>query len=132
MVLDPATLDLVPRAAELLACVAGDARFKHELPAAQVEIVTPPLDSVGELAAFLAEARRDLARAAGCAAVRLAAAGVHPFAATEGELSDDERYRPTLDRFGRVARRSGSPRRSGTTCGSPAPASTRSRRPRAS
>ena len=43
MVLDPATLDLVPRGAELLSRLDGDPRFTSELPAAQIEIVTEPL-----------------------------------------------------------------------------------------
>jgi carboxylate-amine ligase len=104
MLLDPETLDLTPRAAALLGRVAGDVRFKHELPAAQVEIVTPPFETVRELAPFLARARRDLARAAD-GLVRLAGAGVHPFAAVEGELYPDARYEPTAERFGRMANR---------------------------
>ena len=43
MVLGPETLDLAPAAEDLLKRVEGDERFKGELPAAQVEIVTPPL-----------------------------------------------------------------------------------------
>jgi carboxylate-amine ligase len=104
MLLDPATLDLAPRAPELLARLGGDPRYKLEMPAAQIEIASPPLADAAEAETFLAAARADLAQAAG-GLVRLGAAGVHPFAAAEGELNDSERYRNTLERFGRVARR---------------------------
>ena len=41
MLLDGETLQLAPRAGELLAALAGDPRFKLELPAAHVELMTP-------------------------------------------------------------------------------------------
>ncbi|HKP91447.1 MAG TPA: YbdK family carboxylate-amine ligase [Thermoleophilaceae bacterium] len=104
MLLDPATLDLAPRSEELLERTGRDPRFKLELPAAQIEIVSPPAATVGELAGFLASARRDLA-AAGDGLVRLAGAGVHPFAAPEGELNRGPRYDHTAATYGRVARR---------------------------
>jgi len=42
MLLDPETLDLSPSAAEALELLEGDARFKPELPASQLEILTEP------------------------------------------------------------------------------------------
>src|SRR5947209_14420774 len=99
MLLDPETLDLAPRAAEVLARAAGDPRFKQELPAAQLEIASPPLASATEAARFLARARADLAATAGGIA-RLACAGVHPFAAAEGDLTRGERYRWAAERYG--------------------------------
>ena len=60
--LDPETLDLRPNAREVLERVDGDPRFKLELPAAQLEIVTPPCPDVATAVASLAAARRDLAR----------------------------------------------------------------------
>ena len=105
MLLDAGTLDLTPRAPELLERLGGDERFKLEMPAAQIEIVSPPLAAAGEAEAFLAAARRDLASAAGELGIRLAGAGVHPFAAIEGELNPGERYERTLREFGRIARR---------------------------
>jgi glutamate---cysteine ligase / carboxylate-amine ligase len=45
MLLDPATLDLLPRAADVVEA-AGDARFKLEMPAAQLELSLPPARSV--------------------------------------------------------------------------------------
>ena len=102
MLLDPETLDLLPRAAAVVE-PAGDPRFKLEMPAAQLELTLPPAQSVPEAIAALRAARRDLAAAAAPIG-RLAAAGVHPFAAPRGELNDTERYRLTEDEFGDIAR----------------------------
>jgi glutamate---cysteine ligase / carboxylate-amine ligase len=104
MLLDPETLDLAPRAAAVLARVEGDPRFTSELPAAQLEIVLPPVATVGEAAAALAEARAELAGAAAGLGV-LAGAGAHPFADAEGVLSAGERYEAIADRYGWAARR---------------------------
>ena len=60
--LDAETLDLLPqRARGGRARPSGDPRFKLELPAAQLEIVTPPCPDVASAVASLAAARRDLA-----------------------------------------------------------------------
>jgi carboxylate-amine ligase len=104
MLLDPDTLDLAPRASELLERAGGDGRFKEEMPAAQFEIASPALRSAADASDFLASARRDLARA-GDGLVKLACSGVHPFAAGEGELNATERYRRVFDEYGRIARR---------------------------
>ena len=104
MLLDPDTLDLTPRATELLERVEGDGRFKLELPAAQFEIMSPPLRGAPEAAEFLATARRDLQRAADGLAW-LACSGVHPFAEEEGELNAGERYKRTRREYGGLARR---------------------------
>jgi carboxylate-amine ligase len=104
MLLDPRTLDLAPRAAEVLERVEGDPRFKHELPAAQLEIVLPPASTVGEATGALTAARKDLAAAASGIGV-LAGAGAHPFAATEGEISGGERYEAIAREYGSIARR---------------------------
>lgn len=104
MLIDPATLDLAPRACELLERVDSDPRYKLELPAAQLEIMSPPLTSAAAASGFLVGARRDL-KAAAAGLVHLGAAGVHPFAGTEGELNAGERYQQTIDEYGRIARR---------------------------
>ena len=49
--LDRETLDLLPNAREVLERVDGDPRFKLELPAAQLEIVTPPCPDVASAVA---------------------------------------------------------------------------------
>jgi glutamate---cysteine ligase / carboxylate-amine ligase len=103
MLLHPGTLDLEPRALEVIARADGDARFKPELPAAQLEIVTEPAATVGQAVAQLGRARRDLARAADGIG-RLAAAGVHPFANPLGILNRGERYEATAREYGHVAR----------------------------
>src|SRR4051812_5522638 len=104
MLLDGETLDLLPRALELLDGLDG--RFKPELPAAQLEIVTPPCATAAEAIGVLGAARRDLAAAAARRmGARLAGAGVHPFAPARGELNRGERYDLTADEYGDVARR---------------------------
>jgi glutamate---cysteine ligase / carboxylate-amine ligase len=104
MLLDPETFDLVPVGPDALARMDDDSRFKLELPASQLEIVTAPAPDVPTAMRELAAGRAELAaRTEGLA--RPAAAAVHPFSATEGELNDDERYRRTAREFGRNARR---------------------------
>jgi carboxylate-amine ligase len=102
--LDAETLDLRPHAREIVERVAGDPRFKLELPAAQLEIVTPPSPDVASAVASLAAARRDLAVAAEPYG-RLMTAGTHPFTAELGVLTDDPRYIRTLAEYGERARR---------------------------
>jgi glutamate---cysteine ligase / carboxylate-amine ligase len=104
MLLDPGTLDLAPRADAVLARLDGDARFTRELPAAQVEIATEPAGRADDALAQLAVARTALLDACDGLA-RPAAAGVHPFAAPEGELNDGERYELIQDAYGPIARR---------------------------
>jgi carboxylate-amine ligase len=104
MLLDAATLDLAPRAPELLAAIGGDQRYKLEMPAAQFELLTPPCASVPEAAAHVDRARADLAEVAARLGLRVAAAGVHPFAAPLGELNPGERYDATHAEYGEVAR----------------------------
>jgi carboxylate-amine ligase len=103
MLLDALTLDLAPRAHEILAATGGDARFKPELPAAQLEIAVPPAASVPEAAAALARARTEIAAVA-APRTRLAAAGAHPFAAPEGPVNPAPRYRRLEAEFGAVIR----------------------------
>ena len=104
MLLHPESLDLEPRASDVLARLEGDPRFKPELPAAQLELLTTPVKSLEALAAQLAAGRRDLAAAAEGIGV-LAGSGTHPFAAAEGELNPADAYRLTREEYGPVARR---------------------------
>ena len=92
MLLDRETGDLARLAGEILSRVEGDPRFKRELPAAQLEIMTSPAPTVAEAIAQLAAGRRALAAAAD-GLVGLAAAGLHPLAPEEGKLSRDRRSR---------------------------------------
>ena len=102
--LDPETLDLLPHARAVLERTDGDPRFKLELMASQLEIVSPPSPDVATAVAALAQARQDLAVAAAPIG-RLMAAGAHPTAAELGVLTDDQRYRHTLNDYGERARR---------------------------
>ena len=99
MLLDPATLDLLPAAAtRARRSSATRCSLRPELPAAQVETASPVCATIAEAAAALAAARRALAGGvAGWA--RLAGAGTHPFAAPEGPLRDDPQYATLIAEF---------------------------------
>jgi carboxylate-amine ligase len=104
MLLDPATLDLAAAARDALAAVADDPRFKLELPASQIEILSAPCATVGEAAAQLAAGRRALVDALG-GRLRVAGAGAHPFASGRGVLNEGPRYDAIRAEYGEVARR---------------------------
>jgi carboxylate-amine ligase len=104
MLLDGETLDLAPRALEVIEALGGDPRFKLEMPAAQLEIVTAPHASVAEAIRELAEARRVLA-AAVSGRFRVAGAGAHPFAPGHGPLNPAPRYAAIGAEYASVARR---------------------------
>ncbi len=104
MVVDPQTLDPLPAAPALLERLSGDACFKLELPASQIEIVTPPRHTTDELREDLVQARRRLAVAIDEDA-RLLAAGVHPSASAEGELNLHGRYGEVAGEYRFVAPR---------------------------
>jgi glutamate---cysteine ligase / carboxylate-amine ligase len=102
MLLDPETLDLAPHGVAVLERLGADPGFKLELPASQLEIVTPAFANAAEVAGHLASARHRLAGAVE-GLVRPAAAGLHPFAAPLGELNPGERYDRTRRLYGPVA-----------------------------
>lgn len=104
MVLDADTFSLAPRAPEVLGRLDGDPRFKLELPASQLEIVTPPCRSVSEASALLADARRALVNATG-GDFAFAGAGIHPFSPGVGELNRGARYERIAREYGRIAQR---------------------------
>jgi glutamate---cysteine ligase / carboxylate-amine ligase len=99
MLLDRETLDLSPHAAEAVAAL-DDPRFKIEMPAAQLEIVTAPHATVADAAAELADSRRTLAERH-----RVAGAGMHPFASGLGRLNAGERYEAIEAEYATVAHR---------------------------
>ncbi len=101
---DHETLDELPLAREVHERTDGDPRFKLELMAAQLEIVTPPSPDVETAVEALRVARRDLATAAEPIG-RLMSAGAHPIASELSVLTDDPRYPHTLDDYGERARR---------------------------
>ena len=105
MLLDEETFDLAPVAHETLEVLAGDPRFKGELPAAQIELITEPADTVAEAAVQVQAARERLADAASQVGAVPAGSGAHPFAAAKGELSQDPKYEFTRSEYGPVAER---------------------------
>jgi carboxylate-amine ligase len=103
LLLDPEVFDLTPRAAEVLDALDDPSRFKPELPAAQLEIVTAPHATADAALAELADSRADLADgAAGIA--RPAATGLHPFAFPLGELAPLDAYAHTRQEYGMIAK----------------------------
>ena len=105
MVLDAATLDLAPVGARLVEAAGEGAPFKLEMPAAQLEVATPPCATLAEALAALAEGRRVLAGVAAEQGAAVACAGAHPFAAAEGPLNEGERYAAIEAAHASVARR---------------------------
>lgn len=104
MLLARDTLELAPVAPDVLALLSGDPRFKLELPASQIEITTSSRRRVGEVAEELLDARRLLVERSSDA-VRVAAAGAHPFSPGIGALNGIARYRDTIREYGGVAAR---------------------------
>jgi carboxylate-amine ligase len=104
MLLHPESFELLPRSVEALALLGDDPRYKLELPAAHLEIVTQPTAGVGEAAQLLHRARSEAASRL-AATARLASAGVHPTSPGRGELNSTERYRHTIEEYGPVAYR---------------------------
>ncbi len=104
MLLDPTTFELAPCALELLSRLDADARFKPELPASQIEILTTPSPCVGAAVDQLAAGRRELASRIGND-FRLAAAGVSPLGSGVGKLNRLPRYAGIEREYGAVARR---------------------------
>lgn len=104
MVVHPQTFDLLPSAPALLERTAGDARFKLELPASQIEIVAPPRRTIDALVEDFGAARRRLVCALGGEA-SVIGAGVHPFACAEGALNSHGGYGGLAEEYGIVARR---------------------------
>lgn len=104
MLLEPHRLELLERGPALLERLPADGRFKLEMPASQLELLTAPHSDVPAAIADLAAARRTLLDAVDGLA-RPAAAGAHPFSAAEGALNPGPRYAHTAAEYGPVARR---------------------------
>ena len=104
MLLEPRTLGLLECAPALLERLPAHGRFKLELPASQLELLTAPRPDVAGAVADLGAARRTLLEAADGVA-RPAAAGVHPFSAPVGALNPGTRYARITKEYGPAARR---------------------------
>lgn len=104
LLLEPRSFAPLPCAAEAVERIgAPGRRFRTELPAAQIEQVTDPFDTLDEAVAALRAGRAEMASALEGFA-RLAAAGTHPTAPLITPLQRTERYRPIIEEFGPVAR----------------------------
>jgi len=102
MLIDPATLDLAPVTSRVLAALRGDPRFRPELPAAQLEIVTEPAPAVIGIVEQLARAHADLLSVTTPWAL-VAGAGAHPFSSPIGAMSPARRYQEIVAEYGWAA-----------------------------
>jgi len=103
MLLDAESYALVPKGEEVLGSLGGDPRFKLELPAAQLEIVTGSHRRVSDAIGELLAGRIDL-HAAMDGRTRPSAAGVHPVSPLLGALNPGPRYERLAKEFGALAR----------------------------
>jgi carboxylate-amine ligase len=92
MLVDPASGRLLARIEDVLRNVDGDERFRAELRAAQVELVTRPYLSPADVGRELAVARLELANVVGDD-IALIACGTHPTTSCAGPITNGERYR---------------------------------------
>ena len=104
MLLDPGTLELAPMALEVLARLGGDSRYKPELPASQIEIVTAPHARVHDAVAELRRGREGLVSHTR-GEVLPVGAGVSPCGSGVGDLNVLPQYERTHREYGPVARR---------------------------
>ncbi|HYX83903.1 MAG TPA: YbdK family carboxylate-amine ligase [Gaiellales bacterium] len=104
--LDPDSLDLAPRAPELLRTLADPARFHPELSPAQIEIVSSVFRTAEEAAAAVANGRAVVLHTT-AGEVRLAGIGAHPFAEPWSAISSGRRYASIARRYRWGARRGG-------------------------
>jgi len=113
-ILDPQTLDLVPRFEELRAAAAAQdpkllEAITGELIASEIEIVSGRGEDVHDAIARQREARRRLFAVAGERGVALGSTGTHPWADYREQPNiDTEHYRRVVEGLGYVARRNNS------------------------
>jgi carboxylate-amine ligase len=101
---DPATGDLAALDRDAREALEADPRFASELPAGQIETISPPCATVAEAIGHLRRSRADLAdRLAGIA--QPLAAGTHPGARLPLAITDERRYRLIAREFTWAARR---------------------------
>jgi len=108
--LDPQTLDLVPRFEELRDAAAEDPRLQDaitgELISSEIEIVSGRGEDIHDALANQRERRRRLFALAGERGVLLGSTGTHPWADYRQQPNiDTEHYRRVVDGLGYVARR---------------------------
>jgi glutamate---cysteine ligase / carboxylate-amine ligase len=110
-ILDPGTLDLVPRFEELREAAAAEdptlhAQITGELISSEIEIVSGRGEDLHDAVARQRDARRRLFALAASRGVALGATATHPFADYRLQRNiDTEHYRRVVDGLGYVARR---------------------------
>ena len=109
--LDPATLDLVPRFEELRDAAAAEDPLLHaqitgELISSEIEIVSGRGEDLHDAIARQRDLRRRLFALAASRGLQLGATATHPFADYRKQRNiDTEHYRRVVDGLGYVARR---------------------------
>jgi glutamate---cysteine ligase / carboxylate-amine ligase len=91
MLVDPSSGALVPRIDDVLRRTGGDDRFRAELRAAQIELVSRPYLSAADVGRELAATRIELAGMVG-EEISLVASGSHPIATAPGPITNGDRY----------------------------------------
>lgn len=99
---DAESFELSHRAQQLVPRLSGNGTVKLELPASQIELVTPPRQAIPALIADLAAARARVSAQLG-AGTLLLASGTHPFAAPEGPTNDGPHYERVAAEYGSIA-----------------------------
>ena len=111
MILDADTLALASGVEPLLAAVEGyelPGVLKMELLASEVELATDVCDTSQDVLAALSQLRAAAEEGARAGALRIAAAGTHPFSLPEAQdIAPDPRYREFVEYAGVTARRQG-------------------------
>lgn len=102
MLVDGTTLELVPAGDRLLAALDDPTRFRPELPAASLEVITGICTDAREVLHQLADGRRRLLEVGRPEIVPLAS-GTHPTAGAVDPAPGD-RYAALMREFGEVAR----------------------------
>ncbi len=110
MILDPVSLDLVPRYEELHAAAQGDEVLRDavagELISSEIEIRSGRGEDLADAAGRQREARRRLFALAGAHGAALGSTGTHPWADYREQSNiDTEHYRRVVDGLQYVARR---------------------------
>ncbi|QOC91380.1 carboxylate-amine ligase [Micromonospora craniellae] len=105
LLLDPATGESMPVAAQVRAALHGDARrqSRQEFRHSMVEMVTPVCTELTELREHLLTLRRAAADAARAAGASLVALGATPVREGHRSVPDEPRYHAMSRRFGPVA-----------------------------
>ena len=103
VLLDPDNLGFAPRGAELLAALEAPHRFKPELPAAALEVVTDVCRDADEVVDQLRAGRRRLLEVADAAGVLVLASGTHPLSVSADPAPGDRNVELT-EEYGQAAR----------------------------